>query len=141
MMRNAGKLMIVAVALFSSASWAAPLALWVGQTSFFSFPGKGSRVEVSNPAAIEVVLSKSGAEIHAKQPGVSQVTLRLRDGETHEFTVHVTPSGAEVYSVARNESEHAGFSLSAPARKAEPSKSGKELRTAERDAKAGRPNA
>lgn len=149
MMRNAGKLMMVVVALFSTASWAAPLALWVGQSSFLGFPGKGSRVEVSDTSVIEVVTSKSGAEIRAKHPGMSQVTLRLRDGETHEFTVHVTSSGSEVYSVSRAEPEHSGFSLSstppartsgtAQARKA--SQGGKELRTAERDAKTGRPRA
>jgi hypothetical protein len=152
MLRNAGKLMIVAVALFATASGAAPLALWVGQTTFLGVPGKGCKVELSNPAAVEVQTSKSGVEIRAKHPGVSQVTLRLRDGETHSFTVHVTPSGAEVYTVSRTESEHSGFSLSpapvarqssaAQAQTPEKAKAGKNaLRTAERDVKAVRPRA
>lgn len=111
MVNNARKLMIVAVALFSTASWAAPLALWVGQTSFLGFPSRGAKVQVSNDAVVDVQLTKSGMEIHAKQPGVTQVSLKLRDGETHEFAVHVTPSGAEVYTVNRTESEHAAFSL------------------------------
>ncbi|WP_224373016.1 pilus assembly protein N-terminal domain-containing protein [Hyalangium versicolor] len=150
MIRNAGKLMMVAVALFSTASWAGPLALWVGQTSFLGFPGKGCQVTVSNESVIEVVTSKSGAEIRAKHPGTSQVTLKLRDGDTHQFTVHVTPSGAEVYSTSRAESEHSGFSLSpapaasksgtAQANKADQGKASK-TRTAERDAKADRPRA
>jgi hypothetical protein len=112
MLRNAGKLMIVAVALFSTAAWAGPLALWVGQTTFLGFPGKKSQVDVSDTSVVEVQLSKTGAEIRAKRPGVSRVTLRLRDGEKHEFNVHVTPSGAEVYSVSRTEPEHSGFTLS-----------------------------
>ncbi|MFL5346443.1 MAG: hypothetical protein ACJ8AT_16780 [Hyalangium sp.] len=151
MVRNAGKLLIVAVALFSTASWAGPLALWVGQTTFLGFPGRGSQVEVSDASVISVATSKSGAEIRALHPGTSRVTLRLRDGETHEFVVHVTPSGAEVYSTSRAELEHSGFSLSpapvvskrgtAQARKSEQGKAGKELRTAERDAKASRPRA
>ncbi|WP_224243374.1 hypothetical protein [Hyalangium gracile] len=151
MMRNAGKLMLVAVALFSTGAWAGPLALWVGQTTFLGFPGKGSKVEVSDSSVIAVQITKSGAEIRAVHPGVSRVTLRLRDGDTHEFNVHVTPSGAEVYSTSRAESEHSGFSLSdappasksraAQARKPAQDKAGKELRTAERDAKAARPSA
>ncbi len=151
-MRNAGKLMIVAVALFSSASWAAPLALWVGQTSFLGFSSRGSKVEVSNDAVIEVQITQSGMEIRAKQPGVSQVSLKLRDGEKHEFAVHVTPSGAEVYTVNRTESEHAAFSLSpapvvrksspAVAGKAEKGKAGKSsVKTAEYYLKAVRPSA
>jgi hypothetical protein len=152
MLSNAGKLMIVAVALFSTASWAGPLALWVGQTTFLGFPGRGSQVEVSDTSVIEVQTTKTGAEIRAKRPGVSRVTLRLRDGEKHEFAVHVTPSGAEVYSTARNESEHSGFSLSpapvvsksraAHAQKPEQGKAGKDtVQTAERDMKAPRPRA
>ena len=42
MLLNARKLMIVAVALFSTVSWAAPLSLWVGQTSFLGFPSRVS---------------------------------------------------------------------------------------------------
>jgi hypothetical protein len=110
-MRNAGKLLIVAVALFSSSAWAGPLALWVGQTSFFGFPGRNSQVEVSNPFVVEVTTSKSGAEIRGLLPGTSKVTLRLKDGDTYEFVVHVTPKGSEVYSTSRAESEHAGFDL------------------------------
>jgi hypothetical protein len=152
MLRNAGKLMIVAVALFSTASWAAPLALWVGQTTFLGFPGRGSQVEISDTSVVEVQTSKSGAEIRAKRPGVSRVTLRLRDGEKHEFAVHVTPSGAEVYSVSRTEPEHSGFTLSpapvasksgtAQAQKSGKGKVGKNaVRTAERVVKAIRPSA
>lgn len=151
-MLNARKLMLVAVALFSTASWAAPLSLWVGQTSFLGFPSRGSKVEVSNDAVIEVQITKSGLEIRAKQPGVSQVSLKLRDGEKHEFAVHVTPSGAEVYVVNRTESEHAAFSLApapvvkksspAVAEKAEKGKSGKSsVKTAEYYLKAIRPSA
>jgi Pilus formation protein N terminal region len=152
MMNNAGKLMIVAVALFSTASWAAPLALWVGQTSFLGFPSRGAKVEVSNDAVVEVQITKSGMEIIAKQPGVSQVSLKLRDGEAHTFAVHVTPSGAEVYTVNRTESEHAAFSLSpspvvkksipAVAEKAAKGKAGKNtVKTAEYYLKAIRPSA
>jgi hypothetical protein len=152
MMQNARKLMIVAVALFSTASWAAPLALWVGQTSFLGFPSKGAKVQVSNDAVVDVQITKSGMEIHAKQPGVSQVSLKLRDGEKHEFAVHVTPSGAEVYTVNRTESEHAAFSLSpspvvkksspAVAEKAAKGKAGKNtVKTAEYYLKAIRPSA
>lgn len=152
MLRNAGKLMIVAVALFATASGAAPLALWVGQTTFLGFPSKGSKVELTDASVVEVATVKNGVEIRAKHPGVSQVTLRLRGGETHTFAVHVTPSGAEVYTVSRTEGEHTGFSLSpAPAarsgrtaqaaapQKAKASKG--TVRTAERDVKAVRPRA
>jgi hypothetical protein len=150
MLRNAGKLMIVAVALFATASGAAPLALWVGQTTFLGLPGKGCKVELSNAAVVEVQTTKSGVELRAQRPGVSQVTLRLRNGETHTFAVHVTPSGAEVYTVSRTEGEHSGFSLTpapatsqrgtAQAQKPEKAKAGKNaLRTAERDVKAVRP--
>jgi len=149
MLSNAGKLMIVAVALFATASGAAPLALWVGQTTFLGVPGKGSKVELSDASVVEVQTSRSGVELRARRPGVSRVTLRLRDGETHEFTVHVTPSGAEVYTVSRTEGEHSGFSLTpAPAvsksgtAQAQKAKAGKSaLRTAERDVKAVRPRA
>ena len=152
MLRTSGKLMIVAVALFATASGAAPLALWVGQTTFLGFPSKGSKVELSNASVVEVQTVKNGVEIRAKHPGVSQVTLRLRGGETHTFAVHVTPSGAEVYTVSRTESEHSGFSLSpapaartsgtAQAQKPEKAKDGKNaLQTAERDVKAVRPRA
>lgn len=152
MLRNAGKLMIVAVALFATASGAAPLALWVGQTTFLGFPSKGSQVELTDASVVEVATVKNGVEIRAKHPGVSQVTLRLRGGETHTFAVHVTPSGAEVYTVSRTEGEHAGFSLSpapvartsrtALAAQPEKAKAGKgAVRTAEREAKAARPRA
>jgi hypothetical protein len=152
MLRNTRKLMIVAVALFSTASWAAPLSLWVGQTSFLGFPSRGSKVEVSNDAVISVEITKSGMEIRAKQPGVSQVSLKLRDGEKHEFAVHVTPSGAEVYTVNRTESEHAAFSLSpapvvkksnaAQAQKAEKAKASKgTVKTADYYLQAFRPSA
>lgn len=152
MLRNTGKLMMVAVLLSSTAAWAAPLALWVGQTTFLGFPSRGSRVEVSNEEVIEVQKTKSGMEIRAKRPGVSQVKLRLRDGEQHEFAVHVTPSGAEVYSVSRAESEHAPFSLSpapvedkrgtAQAQGPEEDKAGKsDVKTAEHGVKAARPRA
>ncbi|MBN1209654.1 MAG: pilus assembly protein N-terminal domain-containing protein [Myxococcaceae bacterium] len=113
-MRNAGKLLIVAMALVSSSAWAGPLALWVGQTTFLGFPGRHSQVEVSNPWVVEVKTTKTGAELHGLYPGVTKVTLRLRGGETYEFDVHVTPSGAEVYSTSRAESEHSGFSLPSP---------------------------
>lgn len=152
MMNNARKLMLVAVALFSTASWAAPLALWVGQTSFLGFPSRGAKVEVSNDAVIDVQITQSGMEITAKQPGVSQVSLKLRDGEAHTFAVHVTPSGAEVYTVNRTESEHAAFSLSpspvvkksrpAVAEKAQKGKTGKDTeKTAEYYLQAIRPSA
>jgi hypothetical protein len=152
MVNNARKLMIVAVALFSTASWAAPLALWVGQTSFLGFPSRGAKVEVSNDAVVDVQITQSGLEIHAKQPGVSQVSLKLRDGEKHEFAVHVTPSGAEVYTVNRTESEHAAFSLApspvvkksspAVAEKTGKGKAGKNtVKTAEYYLKALRPSA
>jgi len=155
MMNSARKLMLVAVALFSTASWAAPLALWVGQTSFLGFPSRGAKVEVSNDAVVGVQITKSGMEITARQPGVSQVSLKLRDGEAHTFAVHVTPSGAEVYTVNRTESEHAAFSLTPSpvvkkarpevaekAEKAGKGKAGKStVRTAEYYLKALRPSA
>jgi hypothetical protein len=152
MMRNAGKLLIVAVALVSTSAWAGPLALWIGQTTFLGFPGRASQVEVSDPSVIAVQTSRNGAEIRAIRPGVSQVTLRLRDGETYEFAVHVTPRGAEVYSTARSEGEHSGFSLatastasksSAQARQARTDKAEKEEtpRTAKRAVKVSRPRA
>lgn len=152
MLSNAGKLIVVAVALFATASGAAPLALWVGQTTFLGFPSKGSKVELTNSSVVEVATLKNGVEIRAKHPGVTQVTLRLRGGETHTFAVHVTPSGAEVYTVSRSEGEHAGFSLS-PAPVASPSRAAQAaqpekakaskstVRTAERDVKAVRPRA
>lgn len=152
MLRNAGKLMIVAVALFATASGAAPLALWVGQTTFLGFPSKGSTVETTDASVVEVATVKNGVELRAKHPGVSQVTLRLRGGETHTFAVHVTPSGAEVYTVSRTEGEHAPFSLSsAPAARSRPTAQAaapeksqarkSTVRTAEREAKAMRPRA
>ncbi len=152
-MLNTRKLMIVAVALFSTASWAAPLSLWVGQTSFLGFPSRGSKVQISNDAVVDVQITKDGLEIRAKQPGVSQVSLKLRDGEKREFAVHVTPSGAEVYVVNRTESEHAAFSLApapvvkkksspAVAEKAEKGKAAKSsTKTAEYYLKALRPSA
>lgn len=152
MLRNAGKLMIAVVALFATASGAAPLALWVGQTTFLGFPGQGSRVEVGDASVVEVQPLKNGVELRARHPGVTQVTLRLRGGETHTFAVHVTPSGAEVYTVSRTEGEHSGFSLSpapgasprrtAQAPQLEKAKASKgALRTAERAVKASRPRA
>jgi hypothetical protein len=114
MMRNAGKLVLVAVALVSSSAWAGPLALWIGETKFLGFQSRSAaKVELSDPSVIEVQTSRSGAEIRAKRPGVSHVKLLLPGGETYEFAVHVTPQGTEVYSTDRSESEHSGFSLSA----------------------------
>lgn len=113
MIRNASRWVLVAVALVSSAAWAGPLSLWMGETTFLGFQSRSARAEVSDPSVIEVQTSRSGAEIRAKRPGVSRVTLKLHGGTTHEFVVHVTPKGAEVYSTDRAESEHAGFSVPA----------------------------
>jgi hypothetical protein len=113
MIRNAGWLVLVAVALASSSAWAGPLSLWIGETKFLGFQSRSAKVTISDPSVIEVETSRSGAEIRAKRPGVSHVTLKLHGGETYEFAVHVTPKGAEVYSTDRAESEHAGFSVSA----------------------------
>jgi hypothetical protein len=90
--------------------------------------------------------SKSGVELSAKNPGVTHVTLRLRGGETYEFTVHVTPSGAHLYSTNRAEPEHSEFSLTrapAPAkRRAQVAQSQKDTpRTAQKAGKAANPRA
>jgi hypothetical protein len=113
---NLGKLLVVAVALVSTAAWAGPMSLWLGQTKFISYNGRFTKATVSNPSVVAVETLKGGAEVRAKVAGVSRVSLRSRDGEKFEFDVHVTPRGAEVYSTNRAEPEHGEFSLStAPA--------------------------
>jgi hypothetical protein len=111
MTRNAVTLLIVAMVLVSGSAWAAPLSLAIGETTFLGFPARSSKVELSDASVITVRTSRSGVELRARQPGVTRVTLRLRDGDTYEFTVHVTPNGAQVYSTNRAEPEHADFSL------------------------------
>jgi len=137
MTRNAGTLLIVSMVLVSSAAWAGPLAMALGETTFLSFPARSSKVELSDASVVAVRTSSSGVELRAMHPGVSRVTLRLRGGQTHEFTVHVTPKGAQVYSTNRAEPEHPDFSLTpapTPAKSQAP-------RTAQKPAKAASPRA
>jgi hypothetical protein len=146
MTRNAGTLLIVAMVLVSGTAWAGPLSLAQGETKFLGFSARSSKVELSDASVLAVRTSSSGVELRARHPGVSRVTLRLRDGETYEFTVHVTPNGAEVYSTNRAEPEHSEFSLTpAPARtksRAQAAQSQKDApRTAQKTGKAARPQA
>lgn len=113
---NLGKLLVVAVALVSTSAWAGPMSLWLGQTKFIMYTGRFTKVTVSNPSVVTVQAMKGGAEVRAKDPGVSKVSLRTRGGEKFEFDVHVTPRGAEVYSTNRAESEHYDFTLSSAPR-------------------------
>jgi hypothetical protein len=141
-----GQIAVLAAAAVSTAAWAGPMALWVGQTKFIGYTAGFKKATVANPSVVSVQTFKGGAEVRAKQMGVSRVALRARSGEIFEFDIHVTPRGAEVYSVDRAESEHYEFSLStaptvskssAVASKASKSK----LRTAKRSVKAVRPRA
>jgi len=119
MIRNAGTLLIVAMVLVSGASWAGPLSLALGETKFLGFTARSSKVELSDASVVTVKTIRGGVELRGQRAGVSQVTLRLHGGESYEFTVHVTPSGAHVYSANRAEPEHSDFSLtptSAPAK-------------------------
>lgn len=109
---NLGKLLVVAVAVVSTSAWAGPMSLWLGQTKFIMYNGRFTKVTVSNPSVVMVQAMKGGAEVRAKDPGVSKVSLKTRDGEKFEFDVHVTPRGAEVYSTNRAEPEHYDFTLS-----------------------------
>jgi hypothetical protein len=111
MTRNAGMLLIVTMLLVSTGAWAGPLSLALGETKFFGFSARSTKVELSDDSVVSVRTSRSGVELQAKRPGVSHVTLRLRGGETYEFDVHVTPRGAEVYSTNRAEPEHSEFIL------------------------------
>jgi Flp pilus assembly secretin CpaC len=112
MKRNLGKLLVVAVAVVSTTAWAGPMSLWLGQTKFIMYNGRFTKVTVSNPSVVAVQAMRGGAEVRAKDPGVSKVSLRTRDGEKFNFDVHVTPRGAEVYSTNRAEPEHYDFTLS-----------------------------
>jgi len=112
MHRTARWMVVVAAVLVSASASAGPLALWVGQKqTLFIFP-KISKIEISNPAAVTATRVPSvGMDLKAVAPGVSDVTIRCKDGSVYAFQVHVT-RGAEVYSTNRNEPEHYQFSLS-----------------------------
>lgn len=116
-----GKWMVVVALVGSTAAWARPMSLSVGETKFLGYSGKFTKVRVSNPAVVSVHMEKGSAEFRGRVAGVSRVRLWTRSGERFAFDVHVT-RGAEVYSLDRSEPEHGEFSLStaaAPRKKAE----------------------
>jgi hypothetical protein len=118
MTRNAGTLLIVAMVLVSTGAWAGPLSLAMGETTFLGFTARSSKVQLSDESVVAVKTSRSGIELSAKRPGVTQVTLLLPQGQKYEFSVHVTPKGAHLYSTNRAEPEHSDFTFSPPAPKA-----------------------
>lgn len=107
---NGKRMVAMAVLLISSAVSAAPLSLWPGQSELLGLQRKIAKITVSDTDVVMVVRQRVGAELRAKAPGIAHVEMRTTDGFVFDFDVHVTPR-AEVYSVNRAESEHAGFSL------------------------------
>jgi len=101
---------MAAVVAATSAS-AAPLALWIGQTEMVGIQRKITSITVSAPDVLAVSKLKAGAELRAVSSGKCHVEMKTKDGYFFEFDVHVTPRGAEVYSVNRAEGEHDGFAL------------------------------
>jgi hypothetical protein len=112
-MHRTARWMVAAVAVMVSASaWAGPLSLWVGQKQTLFIFSRISSIEISNPEAIRASRVPSvGMDLRAVAPGVSDVTIKCKDGSVYAFQVHVT-RGAEVYSTNRNEPEHYQWSLS-----------------------------
>ncbi|HYV45782.1 MAG TPA: hypothetical protein VFA20_13030 [Myxococcaceae bacterium] len=112
MHRTARWMVVAAAVLVSASASAGPLALWVGQKQTLYIFSKISKIEISNPAAVSASKVPSvGMDLKATAPGVSDVTIKCKDGSVYAFRVHVT-RGAEVYSTNRNEPEHYQWSLS-----------------------------
>jgi len=112
MHRTARWMVVAAAVLVSASASAGPLALWVGQKQTLFIFSKISKIEISNPAVIRASRVPSvGLDLRAVAPGVSDVTIRCKDGSVYAFQVHST-RGAEVYSTNRNEPEHYQWSLS-----------------------------
>jgi hypothetical protein len=140
MIRNAATLLILTVVLVSGTAWAGPMSLALGETKFLVFMARSAKVELTDASVVAVKTSRSGVELRALRAGVSQVTLRLNGGETYEFAVHVTPSGAHLYSTNRAEPEHSDFSLTPAPVRAE-KQAPKAAPTAEKKAKPAPPQA
>jgi len=112
MRRTVSKLAVAMAAMLAATSAsAAPLALWMGQTEMVGLQRKIAKITVSDPEVLSVNKLKAGAELRALSPGKCHVEMKTKDGYFFEFDVHVTPRGAEVYSVNRAEGEHDGFTL------------------------------
>jgi hypothetical protein len=112
-MHRTARWMVAAAAVLASASASAgPLSLWVGQKQTLFIFSKISKIEVSNPEVVRATrVPRVGMDLKAVAPGVSDVTIRCKDGSVYSFRVHST-RGAEVYSTNRNEPEHYQWSLS-----------------------------
>lgn len=141
MTRTAATLLILTVVLVSGSAWAGPMSLALGETKFLVFMARSAKVELSDASVVAVKTSRSGVELRALRAGVSEVTLRLNGGETYEFAVHVTPSGAHLYSTNRAEPEHSDFSLTPAPAKAPKQAPKATSRTAQKKAKATPPQA
>src|SRR5262249_13675246 len=95
-MHRTARWMVAAAAMMVSASaWAGPLSLWVGQKQTLFIFSRISSIEISNPEAIRASRVPSvGMDLRAVAPGVSNVTIKCKDGSVYAFQVHVT-RGAE----------------------------------------------
>lgn len=115
-MHRTARWMLAAAALMAGASASAgPLALWVGQKQTLFIVAPIEKVEISDGSVIRTSpVPKVGLDLRAVAPGVSDVKITCKGGETYSFRVHST-RGAEVYSTDRSEPEHYQWSLtSAP---------------------------